>query len=207
MKTSEFIDQISDALSKAQGEFKPLVKNKINPHFKSPYADLSATIEATREALSKYGLALIQGGQMIDGRLIVSTRLAHKSGQWFEDELSLKPMQDNAQMLGSAMTYGRRYAQNAMLNIAGDEDDDGNQASSTNNKEKKQDPKPAPKPVPAPRAEIYTGTDEEKRHLMKYCAIRGIETPSALGRISEALIGKPKDDIDKVIAEISIQEG
>ena len=42
MRTSAEIDKISEALALAQGEFKPVIKNKINPHFKTPYADLSS---------------------------------------------------------------------------------------------------------------------------------------------------------------------
>lgn len=132
MKTSEQIEKINEALALAQREYKPVVKNKVNPHFKNSYADLSSLIEATRDALSKYGLALTQSPLFQEGRLVVISRLLHKSGQWFETELSLKPQGDTPQALGSAITYGRRYSAEALLGVSSEDDDDGNEASNPN---------------------------------------------------------------------------
>lgn len=129
IKTSEAIDKISEALSLAQGEFQPVIKNRTNPHYKNKYSDLSAIFEATRPALTKYGLALLQFPQVIDGRVNVITLLVHKSGQFFEGNLSLKPQSDVPQHCGSAITYGRRYSAQAILGIDAEEDDDGNLAS------------------------------------------------------------------------------
>lgn len=128
MITSEEIDKISEALALAQGEFLPVVKNKQNPHFKNWYADLSSILDATRPALSKYGIAFSQFPEFKDGRVIVITRLNHKSGQWFQSDLSLKPQADAPQPVGSAITYSKRYQASAILGIDS-EDDDDNQAA------------------------------------------------------------------------------
>lgn len=129
MKTSDEIDKISEAFAIAQGEFKPIEKNKENPHFKSKFADLSSILLATREALSKNGLSITQSPTFQDNRINVISRLLHKSGQWVETNLSIKPIQDTAQAIGSAVTYGRRYGISALLGVCADDDDDGNEAS------------------------------------------------------------------------------
>lgn len=128
IRTSGEIDKIGEALSAAQAEFKPVLKNKINPHFKNAYADLSSQIDATREPLSKYGIFVLQTSPIIDGRLLVITRLLHKSGQWLESDVSLKLGQDTPQGSGSCITYGRRYGRAMALDLAAEEDDDGHQA-------------------------------------------------------------------------------
>jgi ERF superfamily len=127
MKTSESIEHLSTALAAAQGALKNPPKNKINPHFKSAYVDLSDGLSAVRECFSKHGLTFIQGTSLMDGIIVLNTRIAHKSGQWIESDYPVggygKP-----QEMGSAMTYARRYALFAMVGVAGEDDDDGNAA-------------------------------------------------------------------------------
>jgi hypothetical protein len=130
MKTSTEMDKLSEALAAAQAEIGTVSLNKTNPHFKSKYADLSAIREACKEPLSKHGIALVQSPSVVEGRAVLVTRLFNKSGQWIENELSLKPDRgDTPQAVGSAITYARRYAIASLLGIVADEDDDGNAAS------------------------------------------------------------------------------
>lgn len=161
MKTSESIESISTALATAQGEFPSVEKTKDNPYFKSKYADLSDILNACRPILAKHGLALIQAVSHDNGRIIVTTRLVHKSGQWFESSLSLRPDKDTPQAIGSVTTYGRRYSAEAMLGIAATHDDDGNVATYGN-----QAPTMNFKPNYEPKVvEIYTGTSPQKKIL------------------------------------------
>ena len=130
MNTSEQINEIAAALSKAQGEMKNAFLNKVNPHFKSKYADLACIRDAVTPALSKHGIAVVQGTEISGtqmGHLIVFTRLVHSSGQWVESEFPVAI--DKPQAMGSGITYGRRYTLSAITNIAADEDDDANAAS------------------------------------------------------------------------------
>lgn len=62
--------------------------------------------------------------------VVILTRLVHESGEWIENELSIPAVlgKTPAQVIGSTITYGRRYARMAILGIAA-EDDDGNVAS------------------------------------------------------------------------------
>src|SRR3990167_2815393 len=134
MKTSENIDKLCEALAIAQGEYGPVKKNKENTYFKnaqgkgSRYSDLSAILEATRPALSKHGLSLVQAPVMREGRAGAITRLMHKSGQWIEIELLLKPNADTSQAVGSSVTYAKRYSAASILGCDVDDDDDGEAA-------------------------------------------------------------------------------
>lgn len=130
MITSVEIDMLAVALSEAQANILPAPKDKTNPHFKNRYSDLTSIWEACRGALSKCNLAVVQSPSMTPERNVrITTRILHKSGQWIQGELDLKPAQDTPQAIGSAITYGKRYALAAMLGVVSDEDDDGHAAS------------------------------------------------------------------------------
>ena len=119
MKTSEQISELAAALAAAQGMMENAIMNRINPHFKSKYADLAAIFDAARKPLSANGLAIVQ--TISDG--VLHTRLLHTSGQWIASEHPL-PMSGRPQEIGSALTYARRYSLSALIGIAADEDDD-----------------------------------------------------------------------------------
>ena len=128
MKTSEQINELAAALAQAQGMMGNAVMNRINPHFKSKYADLAAIFDASRKPLSANGLAIVQ--TIENG--VLHTRLLHTSGQWIASEHPL-PMSGKPQEIGSALTYARRYSLSALIGIAADEDDDANVATSRSN--------------------------------------------------------------------------
>jgi hypothetical protein len=127
MRTSDAIDQLSKALSAAQGEMKNATLNKVNPHFKSKYADLAGIRDTVIPALAKHGLAVMQGTDTTDTGLVVVTRLSHISGQWIESRFPIAF--DKPQAMGSAYTYARRYSLSAMCCISAEEDDDANAAN------------------------------------------------------------------------------
>jgi hypothetical protein len=130
MKTSEQISELAAALAAAQGMMENAVMNRVNPHFKSKYADLAAIFDAARKPLSANGLAIVQ--TIGDG--VLHTRLLHTSGQWIASEHPL-PMSGRPQEIGSALTYARRYSLSALIGIAADEDDDANVANRSNGKD------------------------------------------------------------------------
>lgn len=124
---SAAINELATALAKAQGAFSNPEKDRRNPHFGSCYATLGAVIEATRKALAENGLSLTQtvGGRPPSLR----SRLLHSSGQWLASEVPLFMAGKGSQVFGSELTYMRRYAVCALLNIApAESDDDGNAA-------------------------------------------------------------------------------
>lgn len=148
MRTSETISAIAAAMAAAQGEMKPAVKDATNPHFKSKYADLASVFEAIRVPLAKNGLFVLQEVCNADGGVTVLTRVTHKSGEWMEfGPLYVPAGKQDAQGLGSAATYGRRYAVASALGVCSEEDDDGNAAVAGNSGARL----PAqPKPADAP---------------------------------------------------------
>lgn len=129
MRTSENIDQLATALAAAQAEMKNAKLNKVNPHFKSKYADLAEIRDTVTPALSKNGIAVVQGTDAAETGILVVTRLVHKSGQWIESRFPIA--YDKPQTMGSAYTYAKRYSLAAICNIAADEDDDANAANTT----------------------------------------------------------------------------
>jgi hypothetical protein len=124
MKTSESITKIAPALLEAQKAITFASKNARNPHFKNTYADLPAVIDAVKEALNNAGIVFLQTpSPSDDGRLHLTTRLLHESGEWIEDTaVSPLPKQD-PQGLGSAMTYLRRYSLASICGLYQDDDD------------------------------------------------------------------------------------
>ena len=144
---SQETDLLVTALAAAQGEFLPIKKTRVNPHFKSTYADLATTIEATRPALVKHGIAIIHLPVFSNGRLTIVARMMHKH-QFIECALSLRPEGDTPQKIASTITYGRRYTYEALTGTSSEEDDDGNEAShSTGPSRVDQSPKTFVKPI------------------------------------------------------------
>lgn len=133
MYQSEQINELDLALSKAQGEIFPAIKDTTNPFFKSKYADLSSVWNVCRTPLSKNGLAIIQTTREENGKPILVTTLVHSSGQWIELHTPILTTKNDAQGFGAAMTYMRRYSLSAMVGIC-QEDDDGNTSSGLTNK-------------------------------------------------------------------------
>jgi hypothetical protein len=128
MTTSEAINEIASALAKAQASMKNAALNKVNPHFKSKYADLAGIRDTVIPDLAKNGIAVVQTIDTRDGNLVMLTRLIHAGGQWIESLCPI-PAGSDMQKMGSAITYARRYSLSAICGIAADEDDDANAAA------------------------------------------------------------------------------
>lgn len=122
---------LAAALAKAQAAYPPIprdkevtVQMKSGGSYKFKYAPLDTILAAVRAPLSDNGLAI---AQLLDGPDLV-TLLLHESGASLSARVKL-PGGGDVQALGSAITYLRRYALQALLGIAAEEDDDGNAAS------------------------------------------------------------------------------
>ena len=122
------IDKISKALLSAQKEIKHAEMNQANDFFKSSYANLESVIGACKNALNKNGISYIQGFdyQIVEGEHVfyVTTTLLHASGQWMRSWIKIPVEKLNAQQIGTATTYGRRYGLAAMVGVS-QYDDDG----------------------------------------------------------------------------------
>lgn len=124
---------LAASLAKAQAAFpaiprdrKVTVKTRSGDQYTFKYAPLDTILSAVRAPLSANGLAI---SQMLEGDALV-TVLLHESGAHLQGTVPLPHNNgDTVQQLGSAITYLRRYALQAILGIASEEDDDGNAAS------------------------------------------------------------------------------
>lgn len=129
METSAELANLAPALAKAQSAVEGAVKGKVNPAFRSKYADLASVWDACREALTDNGLSVIQSpGEIADGRMAMTTMLLHASGEWVRGNLTIPLGKVDAHGYGSATTYARRFALAAFVGVA-PEDDDGNAAA------------------------------------------------------------------------------
>lgn len=124
-ETSPSTEKLDAKLAAAQGEIEVASKDKVNPHFRSRYADITAVWEACRGSLAKHSVSVTQWPvHSDDGRLHIVTRVAH-AGEWMRASFSVPVPKQDPQGYGSALTYCRRYALAAALGVVADEDDDG----------------------------------------------------------------------------------
>lgn len=142
---------LATALVKAQKEFEPARKDATNPHFRSKYANLSACVDAVKDALNNNGISLIQNTHESDNGVIVETIFLHESGEMYSSgKMHFPASKQDAQGYMSALTYARRGQLLAACGIA-PEDDDGNAAVKA---------MPSAKPVDKP---IVKAKVEEKK--------------------------------------------
>lgn len=127
MNKSESIAALSAALAKAQAEIENASKTANNPHFKSKYADLAEVLNTVRPVMSRHGIAIVQMPSFESGLASVETLMTHSSGEWISNICSAPVSKQDAQGVGGAITYLRRYSLASFAGIA-QEDDDANAA-------------------------------------------------------------------------------
>lgn len=130
MKHSEVFKELPMALSKFQAEVTNPKLTAENPHFKSKYAPLSEVFNVVRPILTKHGLSVFQDLGTEDDKVVVTTTIFHESGEFLEsDPLKIpagrggKPV--DAQGIGAAASYAKRYQLQSCLGITADSEDDG----------------------------------------------------------------------------------
>jgi len=187
MNTDHATPELFAALSKAQGEIENANKNAANPHFRSKYADLAEVLNTIRPVFAANGLALIQSTEF-DGALVsVITLLCHAGGGYITATASCVPAKTDAQGVGAATTYLRRYSAAAVAGIA-QEDDDG-QSSAHGGK-----PVPLTRKV-TPTDGVWDSLDAETRAGLELLAIsvreflEAGEPAGAVARIARDKLG------------------
>lgn len=143
--SSPEITELSKALIAVQKNLQPAVKDATNPFCKNRYATLNSIMDSCRSALLENGVLLTQYPVPVDGEnLGLVTKLVHAESGQYQASLAVIPLaKPDPQAMGSAFTYGRRYALSAMLGIVTEEDDDGNAASWQKPRPKNTKPNPA----------------------------------------------------------------
>ena len=151
---SATIGKLAEALAKAQAQMRHASKDSTNPHFRSSYADLASVLDAAREPLTANGLSISQLPSHSADGVVVRTILMHTSGEYLWSELAIPVRKNDAQGVGSAITYARRYSLSAIAGI-GSDDDDGNAATAA---------APAQRERAAPKRNPQ---QDEKNHLLR----------------------------------------
>jgi hypothetical protein len=171
MRMSETIAKIAAALAKFNAKIGKIEKDGTNPFLKNKYATLDNIVDAVRPLLAEQGISVIQvpsDGE--NGTILMRTILIHESGEFMESEtLSMKPIKNAPQEIGSVLTYARRYQLSSFLSLNTGEDDDGNSSSGVDGEKKKQpDKKPQQKknyppkqdkPKEGPKEDVISADD------------------------------------------------
>lgn len=127
----DHIGELALALAKAQAAFPSITRSrevtvttKAGGSYSFKYAPLDSIFAAIRKPLADNDLAVTQ---LLDGSSL-TTLLLHGSGAVLTSRVPIVSG-SGIQEFGSAITYLRRYALQAILGIAADDDDDGNAAA------------------------------------------------------------------------------
>jgi len=121
-----------------------VVKDATNPHFRSKYSTLDASLEVGIPVFAKHGISVIQ--MPTDDQLL--NLMTHESGEWIAFRYKMQIKEQTAQGRGSALTYARRYCFQSLAGLAPGDDDD---AESSMQRGQKQNDKPKESKPKTPR--------------------------------------------------------
>lgn len=133
IKHSENITNITKALLEFQRIIMPLLKNRIasigtksGNSMKYKFATLDSIQLKVNPVLADCGLIVIQSpGEDYS----LETMIIHESGEFMSGTYKMVPVGNTPQQFGSVITYQKRYALVAMLNLIVKDDDDGKKGS------------------------------------------------------------------------------
>ena len=209
------VDQIAPAFVAALGEMPTIPKAEeakiasTKGSYSYRYADLAGYLDAVRPVLARHGLAVTQPVTMLDGPPIVTTTVLHTSGQYVRSQFAMRVNGSDAQAVGSAITYARRYALGALLCIATD-DDDGAAATAS-----QRSSAPAPKPITESQLTALATSmgaiglkDRTKRlQLASWIVREELETSKDLTQVQAAKVIQTLVDVQRGRASLIEVEG
>lgn len=116
---------VQERFCRAWGAIHMPEKDGENPHFKTRYATLAATLTVIREACKEEGLAYVQRLSPEGEGWMMHSQAVAPDGRAIN--LSSFPIEitPNVQTFGSNLTYAKRQQAQADWGITGDDDDDG----------------------------------------------------------------------------------
>lgn len=140
MERSSEIKNLTFALLNFQREVSPIfrgqeakIQTKSGGMMRYRFADLAEIQAVISEPLLKNGLIIIQ---CPIGKYCLETTLLHESGEFISSQYEMIPAGNNPQSQGSTITYQKRYAIVAMLNLQVTDDDDAAKVSERTSEEK-----------------------------------------------------------------------
>ena len=119
--SSEEIKDLATALAKAQAEFQVATKNQGISHLKSTYADFMSMVQASRPALTKNGLSVVQSIIDADDGKWLFTTLFHASGQWIKSKVKIVPFKNDMHSTAAAISSMKRVCYIALVGIVSGE--------------------------------------------------------------------------------------
>jgi hypothetical protein len=182
---SESIAALAKAIALSQLHVENALKSSTNPHFKSKYADLAEILNTVRPVFSANGIAIVQTPTFESGVASVETMLCHESGEFISSICSSPVSKQDAQGIGSAITYLRRYSLAAMCGVA-QEDDDGNGASDKDKPKQPATPKQPPtnQTLAKPTPEVKKLSNDERE-----LGVKDMKAAPDEAALKEALLG------------------
>lgn len=132
-KQAEF--EFNQAMSKAMAEIPSFEKGKEGHNFK--YATFESINKKVKPIIAKHKLFItFMTDFQSDNHVMITAKITHESGHSQETSMRFpfdaSGSKNTIQATGSAISYGKRYTMNALLNITThDEDDDGFSTSKT----------------------------------------------------------------------------
>ncbi len=172
--------EFNQAMAKAMAEIPSFEKSKKGHNFK--YATFESINKIVKPIMAKHGLFInFMTDFQSDNHVMITAKITHKSGH--NDKTSMRfpfdpsGSKNTIQATGSAISYGKRYTMNALLNITThDEDDDGFSTSKTIGKNEIE--------------RINNGLDKSGTGLDVFCEYMGVERLSdiKLEKYNNALV-------------------
>ncbi len=119
-----------EKLLELQKRIKSIKKDSPNPYYKSFYFDINSLLSEIKPHLNDLGLILTQPIMIKDGHNVLITTIGDVDSALNLESSIMLPEGLDAQKMGAAITYFRRYSLQSLLSIEA-EDDDGNAAVSS----------------------------------------------------------------------------
>ncbi|VEI32565.1 ERF superfamily [Haemophilus parainfluenzae] len=178
---SELMPELIQAIS----QLGNLSKDKQGYGYK--YAELSKVLDTCRPILAEHNLVITQLVTVLNDEPTLVTTLFHKSGQFLRScyplvKAGVKQAND-AQQVGAAITYARRYALTAMLFMAQEDDD----AASVGKREQSSPPK----------SERPNNSNKSTPQAMSSTQAN-VTSKSIIEQLKDRLKGKTKEECGKI---------
>ena len=150
-QTEEIKASFHTALLAAQSEMANPEMDSTNPHFRNKYASLTAFLRAVLPPLNRHGIRFAQDLLTTETGVSCTTILTFITGEEVRyGPFNVPAARMDAQGIGSAASYAKRYTIGSVFGLVGEVDDDGNEATGNRNAAPAVAAKPLFKKAPAP---------------------------------------------------------
>lgn len=179
------LNELMPELIQAISQLGNLSKDKQGYGYK--YAELSKVLDTCRPILAEHNLVITQLVTVLNDEPTLVTTLFHKSGQFLRScyplvKAGVKQAND-AQQVGAAITYARRYALTAMLFMAQEDDD----AASVGKREQSSSPK----------SERPNNSNKSTQQAMSSTQAN-VTSKSVIEQLKDRLEGKTKKECSEI---------